>query len=302
MRKTCLGLILISILVGQQAKTQAFFRTEYLGSSAFRDEENQKTGGKGSAMVYQGGFNIPFAVKMNENDRPTGWGIAMGGSYTNLDNKKLSEHIRLKEILNLQLALSHIRPLNNKLSLLASIGVGLYMDTPSLSHASFDNVLASGGAIIIWHLRKNLDLGGGLALNTTFGYPMVFPAFYINWYIDGKYKVNLSMVNAVELSAGMDINKYAALNLVVEMNGSLALMKVDEKKKMFTHQYITAGLQPEIKLLKSLSIPITIGITADRTAYYEDRSLKAFFKGMKREYDPHFSPSFYCSAGIRYGF
>jgi len=302
MKKTCLGLILISVLVGEQIKGQVFLKTEYIGSSGFKDINNQKTGGKGDALVMQGGLNIPFAVRKNENDQLTAWGVALGGSYTKMNNKGLSEHIPLSEILNLQLALSHIRPLNQKLSLLASLGVGMYMGTPSLSHASFDNVLASGGAFVIWHLRKNLDLGGGLAVNTTFGYPMVFPAFYVNWYIDGKYRVNLSMVNAVELTAGIQLNKYLDLNITAEMNGALALIKIDEEKKMFTHQYIVVGLQPQINIIKSLSIPLTLGITASRMAYCEDRTLKAFFKGMGREYDPHFTPAFYCSVGIRYGF
>lgn len=61
-------------------------------------------------------------------------------------------------------------------------------------------------------------------------------------------------------------------------------------------------MQPELTLSRSFSIPLTIGFVADRAAYYDDRSLKAFFKGMSREYDPHFSPAFYASVGIKYGF
>lgn len=300
MRGLMIGLLLI--LTGQQLIAQVYLKAEYMGNSSFRDDQNVKTGGKGSAKVLQGGINIPFAVKINENNRPRAWSIGIGGSYTSLKNNKLEQYITLKEIMNVEIGLSHIRPLNDKISLLASLGAGLYMDDRNISNASFSHILGSGGAIVIWHLRPNLDLGGGLALNTTFGFPMVFPAIYFNWKLEGKYEVNISMLNAVELSAGMKMNKYINLNLVAEMSGSLALTKEDGKKKMFTHQYIVTGLQPEIKITPSLSLPITIGMTADRIAYSQERTLKAFFKDMGKEYDPHFSPSFYIGGAIKYGF
>ncbi len=302
MRQGFWGLFIGCLVLGQQLQAQAFLKAEYMGSSGFRDENNEKTGGTGSAKVIQGGVNIPFAIRMNEYNRPRAWSIGIGGTYTSMDNKGLSEYIKLKEIVNLQIALSHIRPLNKKISLMASLGAGLYMDDRNLSKASFSNVLGSGGAIIIWHLRPNLDLGGGLALSTTFGYPMVFPAIYLNWRLEGRYEVNVSMINALELSAGMQINKYFTLKLVAEMNGSLALTEQEGKKKMFTHQYIITGLQPEFKINKSLSIPVTIGLTATRSAYYQDRSLKAFFKDMDKDYDPYFTPSFYASGAIKYIF
>lgn len=296
------GLFIGCLVLGQQLQAQAFFKAEYMGNSGFRDENNEKTGGKGSAKVIQGGINIPFAVRMNENNRPRAWAIGIGGSFTSMDNKNLSEHIGIEEIMNLQIGLSYLRPLNNKISLMASLGAGLYMDNHDLSKASFSNVLGSGGAIVIWHLLPNLDLGGGLALNTAFGYPMVFPAIYLNWRLEGRYEVNVSMLNALELSAGMQMNKCFCLKVVAEMNGSLALTEQEGKEKMFTHQYIIAGLQPELKIGKSLSIPITIGMTATRSAYYQDRSLKAFFKDMNKEYDPYFTPSFYTSGAIKYMF
>jgi len=297
-----LSLIVLNIAVSQKVCSQAFIKADYIGSSGYRDMENEKTGGKGDAKVVQAGFNIPLSLKMNDNNQPTAWGIGLGGSYTKMNNRKLEEYIMLSEILNFQLGLSHMLPLTKKLSLLASVGVGLYMGTPSLSHASFDNVLASGGTVLIWRLRKNLDAGAGLAINTAFGYPMAFPALYLNWRIDGKYKVNVAMMEGMEVSAGIQLTDYLDLNLIAEMNGSLALVKVEEKKKMFSHNYITVGLQPVFKITKSWSVPVTLGISATRMAYYDDRNLKAFFKAMDREYDPYFTPAFYGSVAVRYGF
>lgn len=302
MKTVWLVLILAGVFVFREAGAQVWVKTEYIGSSPFRDENNEKVGGKGDMKVIQGGVNIPVSLKMDENNHPTAWMIGLGASYASMNNKNLAGYVDLKELFNAQLAVSYIRPINKKWSLLASVGAGVFMDTGSLAYTRWRNVMGSGVAAAIWHLRENLDLGMGVALNTSFGYPMVFPAFFVDWRITGRYLVEVSMMDGMEVSAGMQLHDLLRLKLVASMNGMLALVERDGKDKIFTQQYITVGLQPELTLSKSFSIPLTIGFVADRAAYYDDRSLKAFFKGMSREYDPHFSPAFYTSVGLKYGF
>lgn len=302
MKTVWLVLILAGVFVFREAGAQVWVKTEYIGSSPFRDENNEKVGGKGDMKVIQGGVNIPVSLKMDENNHPTAWMIGLGASYASMNNKNLAGYVDLKELFNAQLAVSYIRPINKKWSLLASVGAGVFMDTGSLAYTRWRNVMGSGVAAAIWHLRENLDLGMGVALNTSFGYPMVFPAFFVDWRITGRYLVEVSMMDGMEVSAGMQLHDLLRLKLVASMNGMLALVERDGKDKIFTQQYITVGLQPELTLSRSFSIPLTIGFVADRAAYYDDRSLKAFFKGMSREYDPHFSPAFYTSVGLKYGF
>ena len=114
--------------------------------------------------------------------------------------------------------------------------------------------------------------------------------------------VNVSMMDGVEISGGMQLHKLLRLKLVGSMNGMLAFVERDGKDKIFNQQYITTGLQPELTITKSLSVPITVGLSAYRVAFYDDRTLKAMFKSMDREYDPHFSPAFYTSIAVKYGF
>ena len=251
--------------------------------------------------VIQGGVNIPVSMKMDENNHPTAWMVGLGASYASMDNKDLSEYME-SQIFNAQLAVSYIRPLSKRWSLLASAGVGLFMNTGSLAYARWDHVMGVGMAAAIWHLRDNLDLGMGVALNTSFGYPMVFPALFVDWRLEGRYMVNVSMMDGGAISGGMQLHKLLRLKLVGSMNGMLAFVERDGKDKIFTQQYITTGLQPELTITKSLSVPITVGLSAYRAAFYDDRTLKAMFKSMDREYDPHFSPAFYTSIAVKYGF
>ena len=254
---------------------QIMFKTEYFGTSAYRmmeGETDKKVGdSKGSAVVYQGGINIPISIKLNENNRPTMWAISLGGTYAKLENKW---------------------------SMLIAIGGGIYMPCTKLSQIRYKNILGNIGAIFIYHLKPNLELGGGIAMNNSFGYPMIFPAIYFKWTTEGRFGVKIAMLEGIEMSAGYTINNNLNLNLVVEMNGQMALLEQNGKDKIFTHQYFVAGLRPEIKLGKHISIPITAGIHAMRPAEMVNRSLKSMFQ----DKGYYFQVSPYVSAGLLIGF
>lgn len=96
------------VLVSVESTAQITIKTEYFGTSAYRDEHNQKVGSsKGSAMVYHGSANLPLLMKKNESNQPTIWGIGLSGDYASLNNKNIAETLVLSEILNLQMSLFH---------------------------------------------------------------------------------------------------------------------------------------------------------------------------------------------------
>lgn len=283
-------------------RAQIVFKTEYFGTSSYRlmeGERDEKVGNsKGSAVVYQGGINIPLSMKLDENKRPTMWAISVGGAYAKLDNKNFTESLVIDEIMNLGLSLNHLRPLSKRWSMLAAIGGGIYMPGTRFSDIRLKNVLGNVGAIFIYHLRENFDLGGGVVMNNSFGYPMVFPAFYLNWTTEGRFAIKASMLEGMEVSAGYNASKSISLSLIAEMNGQMALLEQDGEDKMFSHQYIVAGIRPELRIGKRLSVLLTAGIHAMRPAEMTDRSLKSLFQG--KGY--YFQVSPYVSGGVKVGF
>ena len=152
---------------------QISFKTEYFGPSNYRlgdgDSDEKIGNSKGSAMVYQGGINIPLSLKLNEKNRPTIWSIGASGAYAKLNNSNFTAPLVISEVLNVGISLNYLRPLNDRWSLKAGIGGGIFMPSTKLSQVSFKNILASGSAVFIRHLKPNLDLGGGLAINNSFG-------------------------------------------------------------------------------------------------------------------------------------
>lgn len=224
--------------------------------------------------------------------------ISAGASYTALNNKNLQSYIDVDQIINTQLSVTNIRPISKRWLLLTTIGAGVY----TTSDVRLKNILGQGGVVFIRQFKPNLSLGAGLAINNTFGYPMLFPAIYFDWSTEGRYQIKVSMLNAMEVSAGMRMNKYLNLKVVAEMNGSLALLEREGKDAVFSQQFIIAGLQPEFNIGNSFSVTATAGVSCSRIAYYTTRTLKAFFKDMSKDADPYFKPAAYVSLGMKYQF
>lgn len=293
---------LVMLLYLEGKAQQISFRTEYIGNSGYYylppgEKPREKIGNnKGSAMIYQGAFSIPLSVKMNEKNRPTAWGLGFGGAYVSLKNQNFSEQM-VSEIMNLQLGVYHLRPLNDRWSMRASLGAGIFSPTTDFSKLSFKNVLGSGGLVFIRHLKPNLDIGGGVSINSSLGYPMIFPAVYVKWKLHGKYDVNVEVIEGLELSAGYDFNDRFKLSYAIEMNGQVALLKKDGKDVIFSHQYIVTGFRPELKLGKTgLTMTGMVGLNLYRPASYSDRTLKGVFAS---DNDYFFSVSPYASVGLK---
>jgi len=302
MKKTTFLLVLFILsLIIEKVNAQVSFKTEYISSSSYRDNNNNKvSGAKGSAMVYSGDIKIPLSVKTSKDSIPIIWAVDLSGAYASLNNKNLTDDQVLSNIVNLQFSLFNLRPLNKKWSLLTFAGAGIYTDQTQISKMNARSILGNVGALFIKKINPNLDLGAGVAFNNAFGVPMIFPALYVNYNLESNFTFKVSMLSGVEASAGYNFSDTFLLSLVFQLNGQLALLQKDGKDVMFTHQYFVTGFRPEIKITKNISLPITAGINAMRPVYYNDRSLKSIFDD--KNTNAHFDFSPYVSAEINFKF
>ncbi len=131
MRLTTICLTVAGLFFYTAAGAQITFKTEYIGNSHYMylpgdDAKPEKVGGsRGSSLVYSGSAGIPLYMKMNKRNRPTAWGIGLGGSYASLDNRGFTGDM-VSEIMNLQLGLFHTRPLGDRMSMMITIGAGVF--------------------------------------------------------------------------------------------------------------------------------------------------------------------------------
>lgn len=165
--------------------------------------------------------------------------------------------------------------------------------------------MVNGALLFVWHWKPNLEIGGGAALNNTFGYPMVFPAFYLKYKggFSDKFTIDASLLDGWKVAFGYNYHKNLNLKLVANMGGYSAYLRRNGKKEIFSQQTLIVGLQPEFKIGKHLTIPITAGASFIRSGRYNERRLSAMFASEAKNEDgtprsSQFNPALYFAVGI----
>ena len=301
----------IILLLGVNSFAQISVKTEYIGNSEFYDAVADTNTGNGSAMIYSAGAMVPLSMQASAEDDPykraTIWGVALSGTFVKMDNHNFPIGKELpSQVMNLGATALHLRPLKERWSMLMALGIGSYTPENRLSAIRIDeNVLANGALVFIWHWRPNLEIGGGVALNNSFGYPMVFPALYLKYKggFSDKFTIDINLLDGTKVAFGYDYSENLSLKLVANIGGYSAYLRRNGQKEMFSSQTFFVGLEPEFKLGKHISIPVTFGGSFIRSGRYRERTLSAMFATEAKNEDGSarssvFLPALYFAAGI----
>ena len=305
--------VITLILLCFAAKTfaQISVKTEYISNSKFYDAVADTNTGDGSAMIYSVGALVPLSMQAPKEDdpyqRPTVWGVSLNGTFVQMNNHNFplgKEHP--SQVMNLGVSAIHLRPLKERWSMLMAVGAGSYTPENRLSSIHIgENVVANGAFVLVWQLRPNLEIGGGVALNNSFGYPMVFPAFYFKYKggFSDKFTIDINLLDGTKVAFGYDYSENLSLKLVANIGGYLAYLRRNGQKEMFSSQTFFVGLEPEFKLGKHISIPVTFGGSFIRSGRYRERTLSAMFASEAKNEDGSarssvFLPALYFAAGI----
>ena len=301
----------IILLLGVNSFAQISVKTEYISNSEFYDAVADTNTGNGSAMIYSAGAMVPLSMQASAEDDPykraTIWGVALSGTFVKMDNHNFPIGKELpSQVMNLGATALHLRPLKERWSMLMALGIGSYTPENRLSAIRIDeNVLANGALVFIWHWRPNLEIGGGVALNNSFGYPMLFPALYLKYKggFSDKFTIDVSLLDGTKVAFGYDYSENLSLKLVANIGGYSAYLRRNGQKEMFSSQTFFVGLEPEFKLGKHISIPVTFGGSFIRSGRYRERTLSAMFASEAKNEDGSarssmFLPALYFAAGI----
>ena len=301
----------IALLFVVSVSAQISVKTEYISNSKFYDAVSDSNIGDGSAMIYSVGAMALLSMQAPEEDdpyqRPTVWGVGLNGTFVKMNNHNFPIGKELpSEVMNLGATVLHLRPLKERWSMLMALGIGSYTPENRLSAIRIgENVLANGAFILVWHLQPNLEIGGGVALNNSFGYPMVFPAFYLKYKggFSDKFTIDINLLDGTKVAFGYDYSENLSLKLVANIGGYLAYLRRNGQKEIFSSQTFFVGLEPEFKLGKHISIPVTFGGSFIRSGRYRERTLRAMFASEAKNEDGSarssvFLPALYFAAGI----
>lgn len=301
----------IILLLGVNSFAQISVKTEYISNSEFYDAVANTNTGNGSAMIYSAGAMVPLSMQTPAEDDPyqraTIWGVALSGTFVKMDNQNFPIGKELpSQVMNLGATALHLRPLKERWSMLMALGIGSYTpENQLLAIRIGENVLANGALVFVWHWRPNLEIGGGVALNNSFGYPMVFPALYLKYKggFSDKFTIDINLLDGTKVAFGYDYSENLSLKLVANIGGYLAYLRRNGQKEMFSSQTFFVGLEPEFKMGKHISIPVTFGGSFIRSGRYRERTLSAMFASEAKNEDGSarssvFLPALYFAAGI----
>ena len=293
------------------ALAQISVKTEYISNSKFYDAVADTNTGDGSALIYSVGALVPLSMKTPEEDDPyqraTAWGIGLNGTFVQMNNHNFPLGKELpSQVMNLGVSAIHLRPLKERWSMLMALGAGSYTPENRLSSIHIgENVVANGALLFVWHWRPNLEIGAGAALNNTFGYPMLFPALYFKYKggFSDKFTIDVSLLDGGKVAFGYNYRENLSLKLVANIGGYAAYLRRNEQKEMFSSQTFFVGMEPEFKIGKHVSIPLTIGGSFIRSGRYRERTLAAMFQSEAKNEDGTarssvFLPALYFATGI----
>ena len=263
-------------------------------SNYIRPEDSVKTGSKSDFRRIQFNLEVPLSTKIDSLGNIKRWSWKIGAAYARMENRAYEEPLFPTEMLNAEMGLHYLTSLRKNWSLLTFASVGIYSD---LVKVDGKDVLGQGGVLFIKKFRPNLAFGFGPVLSNSFGVPMILPGLYFDWKTNGKVKFNVNFPQG--LSASYHVNELFDLRAVVNLDGMTAEREKNGKSTLGGFMLLTAGLQPQFNLGKSLKLQLTGGSTLARMYVENDRSLKSLFKN-KSQADPRFSPTFYTSVAFKW--
>jgi hypothetical protein len=284
----------LNLKAAAQTGISGTIKADYVPFSNYIRPDSVKTGSTSNFKRMQVGLSIPFSVKIDSSGRPKMWAVNLAGSYAKMENRDYETKLFPAELLNAQVGLVHMRPISRTWSIMAMASVGVYTD---LEEVNYDDVLLQGGVLFIKNFNPRMALGFGPVVTNTFGVPMILPGIYFNWVTNGRYRLHVNFPENIEFGAQM--SPAFELKAVVELGGMTAEVKRDDKSMLLGYMQIIAGLRPEFKLGKSVTLQLTGGTTLTRTFSASSRKLKDFFKP-KKEADPSFSTTAYGAVAIKW--
>lgn len=282
-------------LQGQQLEITA----GYLSQSEFADHQ-KISHGKGELYRIGLKYNQPLYAKQNENGDPTLWTMAIQGHLYDLRGTDEAAKQNPDDILNASANVTHIRPISEKWSIIATLGVGIYSAPDEISWSS---LLANGGCLFIYKASSTFSIGGGIGLTNAYGAPMVVPMTYLKWNPKGRFEFDLNISNGIKASIQTQFGQNFKLRWhLLDMEGVTSVVKMNGKNKLYSSMMLSSFLTPSFHFSKKLSIFIDAGVNMVRTCKVTDRKIKYLFGGQKDEDKRHFRPAGKLGVGIKYDF
>jgi len=301
MRIIFCAVIILLFSLPHKSVAQGYMKSDYLFSSTFKEKDEDSKLGSGDLLKISGRYTMPLSAKQNSLGQTTAWFSTLGGSYSTLNNVGIAKSMNPNEVLNINLNISHVRPLSEKWSLIATLGGGIYSEP---NKVTWKSLLVNGGAIFIYRLNDKLDVGLGAGITNSYGVPVIMPMAYLKLNMTGRYEIKVDLSTKIEIAATAKFsNKFHLKLIAMEMDGISAVMEKDGKSMIYSSTMMRSYLTPEFIIAKSFTVFLGGGAVWTRSSKLSERTLKSFWNSFKNDDEKYrFKPTGYLTVGFRYGF
>lgn len=267
--------------------------------SSLRDEQGNRYG-SGAMEKVTAKIAIPLGTKTDSLGRTTAWQAALNASYATLDCDGEAEEKNPENIVNAGITIIHTRPISRRWSLMMAAGCGIYAPKNEIRMQS---ILANGGAMFIYRINRDMSIGAGGGLTNAYGVPMVMPMMYFSWMSRGRFELKVNMSSGMEVAVATTIGRRIRIELVaVEMDGMMAVTKIDGKPQIYSSARIGSHLRPSMRIGHRTALFASFGATWLRSADITDRSLRGLVESFREDRDKrYFNPALSFTAGVSYG-
>lgn len=288
--------MLLTAVFGVKAQ-EVEVAAEHVTSSTLKDGDGNNYG-SGSLMRYKLKYTQPLSVKFDQYHRPTIWTATLGCKYNVWDNNIQPEAYVPDKVINLSARVMHIRPVGKRWTMMAMLGVNFNSVPKDLA---FNKIIVNGACIFMHKMNKELTLGVGGAVLTSYGAPIVLPGFYVRWYRPGDWEFDFTCYGLANATVTKHFGKkFKLAGTLLDMEGTSSILRRDGKGYIFSSMMMRSYLTPTLQLGKKSTLWLNAGTVFSRTARLHERKLSNFFKfGMGRK---KFRPAVYLSVGYKQKF
>lgn len=298
MRSVIFMLSMTLMMLGAYGQEVELSATD-LSSSMLKDKAGNEYG-KGCLQKYSAKLTIPLSTKQDRLGRPSMWILSVNGHLGVLDNKDEAKELNPDRLVNASANVSHVRHFSQKWCLIASLGAGIYAEP---DHIRWNTLLVNGAAIFTYHWMPEVDVGLGGALTNSYGMPLLVPVAYLSWNKQGRYSLQVNMLNGMRIAGGVNLTDALKLKLTaLEMDGMSAVINYYGSTRLYTSTMMRSYLQVEYHFAKKSWLSIGTGSNFLRTSSTRKRRLGSLFEHHSEEEKRRFKPTWLLNATVHIRF
>lgn len=303
----------VSLPVVAQQRHHLELRTDYVGTSDMRDSNGSKDDEDASADEDGNPYghsdlwktSLRYASTLSTRTDTAGrvrvWTVSASAFYCRQTGEGEARERNPEEIIAATVGVGHVRQLSERWQMTASASAGM---AAQKDYVGWQSILVNAACLFTYQLNKQMSLTVGGAASNLYGVPIVLPMMGFSYRSEGALRFGLEMLPQPRLTATADLSWSFQLCLTaIEMDGAAAVVKQAEGTRLYTTTLMRSYLSPTLRLSRTSSLYLNVGVNYLRTTRLSRRSYDGFFRSFSSDSEKRrFRPTPLLGGGVKINF